>query len=189
MKLAIPTKKLPRQFVLFPPKIPAVPWLTGFGMRYNLGPGLIPITRHHLDAIIEDRPLAITAYDGHTMWVNTLGLRMAGIFNGGECPPNSIIVLDQAGEATGELKEHASKHIEAVLPVPDRATRLRLLKKGTKIASQMGLTSIHNMDGDDEQAGLYAELEQSGDLTVRVYIPYSIRVDTPFEAIQEQAFL
>ncbi len=167
---------------------PSVPWLTGFGMRYNLGPCLIPITRHHLDAIIEDRPLAITAYDGHTMWVNTLGLRMAGIFNGGECPPNSIIVLDQAGEATGELKEHASKHIEAVLPVPDRATRLRLLKKGTKLASQMGLTSIHNMDGDDEQVGLYAELEQSGDLTVRIYIPYSIRVDTPFEAIQAQAF-
>ena len=167
---------------------PEVPWLTGFGMRYNLGPGLIPITRHHLDAIIKDRPLAITAYDGHTMWVNTLGLRMAGIFNGGECPPNSIIVLDQAGEATGELKEYASKHIEAVLPVPDRATRLRLLKKGTRIASQMGLTSIHNMDGDDEQAGLYTELEQSGDLTVRVYVPYSIRVDTPFEALQEQAY-
>ncbi|MFZ0534341.1 MAG: amidohydrolase family protein, partial [Anaerolineales bacterium] len=59
-----------------------VPWLTGFGMRYNLGPGLIPITRQHLDAILADRPIAITAYDGHTMWVNTLGLHMAGIFNG-----------------------------------------------------------------------------------------------------------
>jgi predicted amidohydrolase YtcJ len=168
---------------------PNAPWLTGFGMRYNLGPGLIPITRQHLDAIIADRPLAITAYDGHTMWVNTLGLRMAGIFNGGKCPPNSEIVQDEHGEATGELKEHASKHIEAVLPVPDRAARLGMLKRGTKIASQMGVTSIHNMDGDDEQAGLYATLEESGDLTVRVYVPYSIRVDTPFEAIQQEALL
>ncbi len=166
---------------------PSAPWLTGFGLRYNLGPGLIPLTRQHLDTIVEDRPIAITAYDGHTMWVNTLGLCMAGIFNGGECPPNSEIVLDQYGQATGELKEHASKHIEAILPIPDRAARLRLLKKGTQIASHMGLTSIHNMDGDDEQAGLYMELEQSGDLTVRAYVPYSIRVDTPFEAIQEQA--
>jgi len=167
---------------------PGAPWLTGFGLRYNLGPGLVPITRQHLDAILADRPIAITAYDGHTMWVNTLGLHMAGIFNGGECPPNSVIVLDEHGEATGELKEHASQHITAVLPVPDRATKLRLLKKGVKIASQMGVTSIHNMDGDEEQAGLYAALEQAGDLTVRVYVPYSIRVDTPFKAIQEQAF-
>jgi predicted amidohydrolase YtcJ len=166
---------------------PSSPWLTGFGMRYNLGPGLIPITRQHLDAIIADRPLAITAYDGHTMWVNTLGLHMAGIFHGGECPPNSEIVLDEHGEATGELKEHAAEHISAVLPVPDRDAKLRLLKKGTKIASQMGVTSIHNMDGDDEQAGLYASLEKDGDLTVRVYISYSIRVDTPFEAIQQEA--
>jgi predicted amidohydrolase YtcJ len=166
---------------------PGVPWLTGFGMRYNLGPGLIPLTRQHLDAVIADRPLAITAYDGHTMWVNTLGLHMASIFNGGECPPNSEIVLDEHGDATGELKEHAAEHITAVLPVPDKDAKLRMLKKGTKIASQMGLTSIHNMDGDDEQARLYASLEQSGDLSVRVYSSYSIRVDTPFEAIQQEA--
>jgi hypothetical protein len=167
---------------------PSKPWLTGFGLRYNLGPGLIPLTRQHLDAILADRPIAITAYDGHTMWVNTLGLRMAGIFKGGECPPNSEIVLDEHGEATGELKEYASKHITAILPIPDRDTKLRLLKKGVKIASSMGVTSVHNMDGDDEQAGLYAALEQDGDLTVRIYIPYSIRVETPLEAIQAEAF-
>ncbi len=166
---------------------PDVAWLTGFGLRYNLGPGFTPLTRQHLDAILADRPIAITAYDGHTMWVNSCGLRQAGIFNGGECPPNSEIVLDEQGEATGELKEYASNHITDILPVPDRATRLRLLKKGVKIASRMGVTSVHNMDGDDEQAGLYAALEQVGDLTVRIYVPYSIRVETPLEAIQEQA--
>jgi len=166
---------------------PDLAWLTGFGMRYNLGPGLIPITRHHLDAILSDRPLAITAYDGHTMWANSLGLRMAGIFNGGECPPNSEIVLDDRGEATGELKEHASEHIMAILPVPDRATKLRLLKKGVQLASQMGLTSVHNMDGDDEQAQLYASLEQAGELSIRIYIPYSVRVETTPQDLLEGA--
>jgi hypothetical protein len=112
---------------------------------------------------------------------------MAGIFNGGECPPNSEVVVDDHGEATGELKEYASKHITSILPVPDRAAKLRLLKKGVKIASSMGVTSVHNMDGDDEQADLYVELEQTGDLTVRIYVPYSIRVETPLEAIQGEA--
>ena len=147
-----------------------------------------PLTRLHLDAIVADRPIAITSYDGHTMWSNTLGLQIAGIFNGGECLSNSEIVLDENGEATGELKEHASIHIDKVLPVPNKSEKLRLLRKGVNLAAQMGLTSVHNMDGDDEQAGLYVCLEQEGELSVRVYVPYSISVDTPFEAIQNEAF-
>ncbi len=166
---------------------PKVPWLTGFGMRYNLGPGLVLMTRQYLDAAIEDRPIAITAYDGHTMWVNTLGLRTAGIFNGADCPPNSYVVLDEHGEATGELKERASQFIAAVIPDPDRESRIRSLKRGIKIAAQMGLTSVHNMDGDDEQASLYAEIEQDGDLLVRIYVPYSIRVETTSQEIKEEA--
>jgi len=67
---------------------PAEPWLTGFGLRYNLGPGNTPLTRQNLDAILPGRPVVITAYDGHTTWTNTPALRTAGIFHGGECPPN-----------------------------------------------------------------------------------------------------
>ena len=64
---------------------------------------------------------------------------MAGIFNGGECPPNSEIVLDEHGEATGELKEHASMHISNILSKSRIGlTKLRLLKKGVKIACPNG---------------------------------------------------
>jgi predicted amidohydrolase YtcJ len=172
----------------FADKNPDEPWLSGFGLRYNLGPGNLPLTRHHLDAVQADRPIAITAYDGHTTWVNSLALHMAGIFNGGECPLNSEIVLDEHGEATGELKEHASSHINALLPVPDAASKRRLLKMGTRIASKLGITSIHNMDGDEEQAALYTTLEEDGELSVRVYMPSSIRVETPFTAIAGKAY-
>ncbi len=167
---------------------PTEPWLTGFGLRYNLGPGNTPLTRQHLDAILADRPLAITAYDGHTTWANTLALRMAGIFHGGECPPNSEIVLDEHGEATGELQENADEYIIRLLPAPDLAHKRRMLEKGAQIAAQRGVTSVHNMDGDDEQAALYSALEADGELSLRVYIPYSIHVDTPFEAIEEEAY-
>jgi predicted amidohydrolase YtcJ len=161
----------------------SAPWLSGFGLRYNLGPNHSPLTRQALDEIVADRPIAITAYDGHTMWINTLGLRMAGIFNGAECPPNSEVVLSERGEATGELKERASQFVTSILPVPDRDTKLRLIQKGTQIAARMGITSIHNMDGDREQAELYAELEREGKLNLRIYMPFSIRPDTPVETI------
>lgn len=173
---------------IFAAENPVEPWLTGFGLRYNLGPGNTPLTRQHLDAILADRPLVITAYDGHTTWANTLALRTAGIFHGGECPPNSEIVLDAHGEATGELVEHAAKHIDHLLPISDEAYQWRMVKKGSQIAAQMGVTSVHNMDGDDVQAALYAALEAAGELSVRVYLPYSIRVETPFEAIEKRAY-
>ena len=167
---------------------PDKPWLSGFGLKYSLGPGHIPLTRQHLDSIIPDRPMYLVGYDGHTAWANTLALQKAGIFNGAECGSNSEVVLDEHGQATGELRESgAHEKIEKLLPQPDDANKRRLLKKGLLLASSLGITSVHNMDGDDEQATLYAAFEDNGDLTVRVYVPYSIRPSTRFENIQKEA--
>jgi predicted amidohydrolase YtcJ len=162
-------------------------WLAGYGLRYNLGPRRTPMNRHHMDAVISDRPIVVYAYDYHTAWVNTLALQQAGILHGGDCGLNNQIVLDEHGEATGELREGASDPIDALLPQPDSAEKLSLLREGMKLAAQFGVTSVHNMDGDAEQAALYATLEASGELTVRVYLPYSITQHTPFEAIAKEA--
>ena len=167
---------------------PDKPWLSGFGLKYNLGPGHVPLTRGHLDSIVSDRPLYLMGYDGHTAWANTLALFKADIFNGADCGANSEVVLDEYGQATGELREGgAHGKIEKLLPQPDDAGKRRLLKKGLKLASSLGITSIHNMDGDDEQAALYAAFEDTGDLSVRIYVPYSIRPSTPFENIAKEA--
>lgn len=37
------------------------------------------LTRHDLDAILADRPLAMYAADHHTMWVNTAALDLVGL--------------------------------------------------------------------------------------------------------------
>jgi predicted amidohydrolase YtcJ len=165
-------------------------WLTGFGLHYNLGPGNTQFNRHLIDAIIADRPVYIISYDFHTAWVNTLALQQAGIFFGADCGGNSEIVFDGRGEATGELREaKAMEKIERLLPKPNAAEKRHSLMQGLKLASSLGITSVHNMDGDVEQAALYADCENSGDLTVRVYIPYSVRPDTPFEFLRDEAAL
>jgi predicted amidohydrolase YtcJ len=164
-------------------------WLTGFGLRYNLGPGRTPMNRQAIDAIIGNRPVLIFAYDYHTAWANTLALKEASLFYGGECGLNSEVVLDEQGEATGELREDASDRIEALLPQPDSNQKLSMLRKGLKLTSQLGVTSVHNMDGDGEQAALYADLEDNNELTVRVYVAYSITPETPFAAIEKEAAL
>ena len=163
-------------------------WLPGTGLRYNLGPGNSPLTRQHLDALVADRPIYINAFDGHTSWANTLALKMAGIFNGGQTGPNSENVLDEHGESTGELREPgAYKPVSDMVPKPDDARKRTLLHKALRLTASLGVTSVHNMDGSDTQAGIYAALEDLGELTCRIYIPYSVHPGTPVEALAKEA--
>jgi predicted amidohydrolase YtcJ len=111
-------------------------WLPGTGLRYNLGPGYTPLNRHHLDALVAERPIYINAFDGHTSWANTLALKMAGIFNGGETGPNSENVLDEHGESTGELREPgAYKPVSDIVPKPDDVRKRLLLQKALHLTA------------------------------------------------------
>ena len=79
-----------------------------------------PVTRHHLDRIVSDRPFAMTAPDHHTMWANTRALEMAGLLNGRQLGPGNEIVLGADGLASGELRES-----EAFGPILDLAGESR----------------------------------------------------------------
>jgi len=167
---------------------PDDPWLAGTGLRYNAGPGNTPLNRQHLDALAADRPIYINAYDGHTSWGNTLALKMAGIFHGGKSGPNSEIVLDENGEATGELREPGAFQILSdMVPKPDATRKQALLKNALQLTASLGVTSVHNMDGNMEQAAMYAALEDLGKLTCRIYLAYSVSPQTPSEALEQEA--
>jgi len=163
-------------------------WLPGTGLRYNVGPGHIPLNRHHLDSLVSDRPIYINAFDGHTSWANTIALKMAGIFQGGETGPNSENVLDEHGESTGELREpDAFKPVSDMVPKPDEIRKRALLQKALALTASLGVTSVHNMNGNIEEASFYAAFEDLGQLTCRIYIPYSINPATPLDAIEKEA--
>ena len=163
-------------------------WLSGTGLRYNVGPGHTPLNRHHLDALVADRPIYINAFDGHTSWANTIALKMAGIFHGGETGPNSENVLDEHGESTGELREPgAFKPVSDLVPKPDEIRKRSLLQKALALTASLGVTSVHNMNGNIAEASFYAALEDLGQLTCRIYIPYSINPETPLDAIEKEA--
>lgn len=163
-------------------------WLPGTGLRYNLGPGHTPLNRHHLDALVADRPIYINAFDGHTSWANTLALKMAGIFHGGECGPNSENVLDEQGESTGELREPgAYQPVSDLVPKPNEARTRALLKRALRLTASLGVTSVHNMDNSHNQAAIYAAMQDLGELTCRIYLPYSVSPETTLEALEKEA--
>jgi hypothetical protein len=167
---------------------PNDPILAGSGLRYAIG-GASRFNRHLLDAIIPDRPLILLAYDHHTAWANTSALTLANLLKEGRAAgPNSEIVLGDDGLASGELREGgAFGPLLDRIPPPDASQKRVLLHQGLALAAKFGLTSIHNMDGDADQIALYAALEDAGELTLRVYVPYSIRPDTTLEALAEAA--
>jgi predicted amidohydrolase YtcJ len=170
---------------------PEAKMLVGQGVDYTVL-GDERVTRHHLDAILPDRPFCMAAPDHHTMWANTKALEMAGILQGRTLGPGNEIVMGEDGLAAGELREG-----EAFGPVLDLAgeSRVRLglstggepdpmpsaaeraadrdiMRRGLAWCARHGITSIQNMDGNLYQLELLSEIEAEEGLPCRVKIPF-----------------
>jgi predicted amidohydrolase YtcJ len=152
------------------------------------------ITRHDLDAILPDRPFILICFDHHTVWANTKALEKAGILHGkGPLPPGNEIVMGPDGKALGQLKEPAAYSPVLALtatggreflglttgedPVPPASAAQheidrRYLKTGLDYCASLGITSLHNMDGNWYQLELLDAMREAGDLIVRSEMPF-----------------
>jgi predicted amidohydrolase YtcJ len=158
-------------------------WVDGRGIKYG-----IVDTRQQLDEMISDRPVYINAYDGHTSWANTKALEMAGILQPGvEAEGVGVIVRDGNGLATGELRETAMRLVADLIPEPGEARKRELLKMVITRINATGVTSVHNMNGDMQELMTFAALEDAGEMTLRVYVPYHIKPETTEEMLNEAA--
>jgi predicted amidohydrolase YtcJ len=157
-----------------------------------------PLTRQLLDRVLPDRPLGVHAFDGHTVWANTRALEAAGLLHGRALPPGNEIVLGPDGLATGELREPAAyAPLMALLPSggrekfgittgrdPDppttpaeRALDRATIRRGLDWCARHGITSIHNMDGNPYQLELLRELDDAGELSCRIRVPFHFKND------------
>lgn len=154
-------------------------WVRGRGWTYPaVGPTNLP-DKKDLDAIIPDRPVYLEAFDGHTWWANSKALQLAGITRDTPNPPGGEIVRDANGEPTGALKEDSADALMLrVLPLPSREEKLAAYKAGFREANRAGLVRVHSAGGvgvgmsDLMNADLLADLQKSGDLTLRMYLAY-----------------
>ncbi len=168
---------------------PHLPWLIGRGWRYRLFAAGQSPTRHMLDAVVADRPVLLTAFDGHTAWVNTRALQIAGILTGADTGNScSTVVIGDDGLASGELREApAIDLVRRCIPPPTEAEIRAALQRALPELAALGLTGVHNMDGDEEQRTRYRELAADGLLTLRIRLPLSITPGTDPQRITEWA--
>ncbi len=158
-------------------KNPGKGWVLGRGWTYGMIGGDGMPSKRDLDDLFPDRPVQLSAYDGHTSWVNSKALALAGITRNTPNPPNGIIVRGADGEATGALKERASQLVGKLIPAPTAAENRAALLIDLKYASSLGVTRVHSAHGDFELLPLLDSLRVAGALPVRFDV--GVFVDPP----------
>jgi predicted amidohydrolase YtcJ len=102
---------------------PADQWIVGAGYSPAVLPDGVGDARW-LDAVAGERPIALTANDHHTMWVNSSALTAAGIDASTPDPDGGEIVRRSDGTPIGTLREFGALSLmQAVMPRADAATR------------------------------------------------------------------
>jgi predicted amidohydrolase YtcJ len=164
---------------------PDSPWVLGRGWYYQPFPDSLP-TRQMLDAAVADRPAQLIAYDGHTAWVNSRALELAGIRRQTPDPPNGVVVRDpRTGEPTGVLKEAAMSLVARLVPQTTSDERARALRAAIAEAHRNGVTSIQNADGNASELDVYADARRAGELDIRVYSALTVGGEPSDAALDE----
>jgi hypothetical protein len=177
-------EEMQRRVAKFAKENPNQEWITGAGWEYVYFPNKRLPTKSDLDAIVNDRPAYLRAYDGHTAWANSKALEIAKVTADSKFSGFGEIVIDEkTKEPTGVLKEGAMSLVSRNIPAPTRERRLEALRRGLKEAASLGITSIQNASGSLAEVGLYEELLKNGELTLRVTFAISVNPRTTQEDI------
>ncbi|MFT4233325.1 MAG: amidohydrolase [Leucobacter sp.] len=93
-----------------------------------------------LDRLTGERPAYLSNKDGHSAWVNSAALRLAGIAAGTPDPAGGRIERGADGEPIGLLHEGAMLLVADLIPPLDDETRFRGLLAGQRHFFSLGIT-------------------------------------------------
>ncbi len=123
-----------------------------------------------LDAVVADIPAALSSEDGHSTWVNTKTLELAGVTKDTPDPPGGVVERDpKTGEPGGTLRESAARLIDKVIPGFTADEIARGLEEYQKMALGFGITTAHeaSLARDGASLAAYKTLERDGRLMMR----------------------
>ena len=141
--------------------------LRGSGWRNEIFPGRGP-TKEILDTIAPDQLFSLQSSDGHSLWVNSLTLRKAGINKNSPDPDGGLIERDPtSGEPTGTLRETAMTLIDKTIPDYLMKERKNALLAYQEMAGRAGITLCHDAMLEAQSIAAFKELEAEGHLKIR----------------------
>jgi len=146
-------------------RLPAGAWVLGGRFDKNRW-GRWP-TAVELDRVTAGRPAALRSRDGHSRWLNSAALRLAGIDARTAVPAGGAIERDAAGAPTGILKENANHLCDAVVPPPTLDETYAAIELGQREAHRRGITAIEDLESATAFAA-FQRRRDNGDLRIRV---------------------
>ena len=161
-------------------------WLIGAGWNLALFPQANP-GKELLDAVSSTRPIMLTGADGHSMWVNSKALALAGIERSTPNPPKGVIERAANGEPSGTLRESAQELVRAVVPPISADARRDGLVKALRMANGFGITSIVEAAARPDDVAAYRALAASGQLTARVVA--SVEISNANDHVEADALI
>ena len=151
-------------------------WIRGGGWEVpTFAPSGVP-DKVHLDKIVPSRPIALKSSDGHSMWVNSLALELAGIDSNSSDPKGGRIDRYQGtSEPSGGLQEDSAMElIHAVEPALTQDEMVSGLRYAQSHLNSLGITAVQDaivkLDGKDAYRGFpaYHQLNDTGELNMHV---------------------
>ncbi|MEO6252727.1 MAG: amidohydrolase [Ferruginibacter sp.] len=155
----------------FSKTLPAGAWLTGRGWDQNDWAVKEFPDNTKLNELFADKPVMITRVDGHAAIANQKALDLAGIKPGDKLTGGDIEVKN--GKLTGILVDNAVDLVSDKIPSPDAAQSKASLLLAQANCFAVGLTSVHDCGLGYRTVELIEEMQQSGDLKMRMNIMLS----------------
>ena len=120
-----------------------------------------------LDDIAPDHPVMLIRCCGHSVWLNAMAMKLAGITEGAVDAPGARIERDADGHPIGLCHEYR-KIIERIIPPPTLEERKAAALRAQAEALRHGVTGVHTCETQQEWDAL-AALEAEGRLKVRIH--------------------
>ncbi len=159
-------------------------WIIGRGWNENLWEEKREPVKQDLDDIAPDNPVYLIQVCGHSAWVNSKALETAGITARTKDPSGGKIDKDPLTcEPTGIIRE-SLELISAHIPPKTKNQLIQAAMAAQKEALRFGITCVHSLE-DLDAFKVLGELDQKGDLKVRVY--HSLHVKD-IERAEKQGF-
>jgi predicted amidohydrolase YtcJ len=156
-------------------KPPPGTYITGNGVHPDLFTGeRRDPNRDDLDRVSREHPVLMSRHCGHTVYCNSLALKMAGIADSAPDVEGGVIEKDAAGRPTGVIRENAGTIVRKPVPPPGNAELKAALGRAMEKALSLGITGAGSYDTGgpdfDTILGLYQYMYDSGKPRVRVYM-------------------
>lgn len=146
-------------------------WVLGFKYDDTKTVEGRPITLEELNTAVPAHPVLVEHRGGHTAWVNSQALALAGINEKSPDPPGGRYDRDPAtGRLTGHVREKAKDAVETAIPSKftreDHREGVRLI---CEKMSRTGITSVTDAMGTPDDLRAYQDAREAGQLSLRVY--------------------